>query len=106
MIWNYMWPDTILEHIYIETNNGYMHNMIVKDEQEENDVNFDCSYNGPSNDVSTFEVFNGHHETFRGYLERKTHTFQKKIHCHFQAYLVEYIWERFGCKNTENWTLF
>lgn len=74
-----------------------LHNMIVKDEWEEYDINFDFSCDGPSNDVLT-PNFNGYHEAFRRYLERRTHMCQKKIHRHLQADLVEHVCEHFGCK--------
>ena len=44
----------------------------------EYDVNIDCSYDGLNNDVS-IQVFNGYHDDFRIYLERKTHTTRKYI---------------------------
>lgn len=74
-----------------------MHNMIVEYKQNEYDANFDYLYD-PSNDVSTSEVLNRYHETFRRYLERRTHMCQKKIHRHLQADLVEHVCEHFGCK--------
>ena len=75
-ICNYTFPNSILG---IEILKKIMdaciklHNMIVKDERDEYDVNFDCSYDGTSDDVSTPEVLNEHHKAFRRYLEKRAH---------------------------------
>ena len=67
-----------------------MHNMIVEYKQDEYDANFDYLYD-PSNDVSTSEVLNRYHESFRRYLERRAHMHKKEIHYHLQVDLVEHI---------------
>lgn len=66
-----------------------LYNMIIEDEWEGYDINFDYSYDGSSNNVSTPKVFN--HEAFSRYLEKRVHMCKKEIHYHLQANLVEHI---------------
>ena len=57
-----------------------LHNMIVEDEYDTYDVNFEHSSDCLDNGMSTILVTNGHHFDFEKYLESRAHMHQKEIH--------------------------
>jgi hypothetical protein len=78
-----------------------MHNMIVEDERDTYDNNFE--YDHDDNGIPLAEVSNGPHPHFlETYMQRKAHIHEKQIHRQLQADLVEHIWERFGQEEHEN----
>ncbi|XP_045810385.1 putative nuclease HARBI1 [Trifolium pratense] len=78
-----------------------MHNMIVEDERDIHDGNFD--YDHVDNDTPSAKVSHGPHPLFlETYMQRRAHMREKQIHHQLQADLVEHIWEHFRHENNEN----
>jgi hypothetical protein len=78
-----------------------MHNMIVEDERDIHDGNFD--YDHVDNDTPSAEVSHGPHPLFlETYMQRRAHMREKQIHHQLQADLMEHIWEQFRHENNKN----